>query len=405
MRSTPPTASDVRRDVGRPRRLLLIAGMLLVAINLRAALATVGPLVDPIRAATGMSATAFGFLTTLPLIAFGVISPFAPTLTRRVGLGGALVLALLLITTGTAVRPLAGTTLLFIGTGALGVGVALGNVLMPALVKRDFSARSGSMTSLYSSMMGVGATIAAATTVPLARAIGWRDALALWAVPAAVALAFWLPRVRAGRPGRSQAVRAPGAFRALGSSPLAWQVALFMGFQSFTFYVILAWLPDLLQSRGMSAPTAGLLLALSQATGIAGSALVPLFAQRTPGQVRVVAVLGVLELISLIGLLAANATWTAAASVALIGFVGGGTFSLALLFLVLRAPDTQMSASLSGMAQSIGYLVAAVGPALIGLVRDTTGSWTVPLLCLFGALAAKVWAGLGAARDRVVASV
>src|SRR5690606_13730841 len=118
-------------------------------------------------------------------------------------------------------------------------------------------------------------------------------------------LAFWLPRVRANRPARGQAVRAPGAFRALGRSPLAWQVALFMGFQSFTFYVILAWLPDLLQSRGMSAPTAGLMLALSQATGIAGSALVPFLAQRTPGQVRVVGALGVLELISLIGLLTA----------------------------------------------------------------------------------------------------
>src|SRR5690606_16485208 len=227
---------DVRRDLGRGRRRLLVAGMLLVAINLRAALASVGPLVDPVRDATGMSATAFGFLTTLPLIAFVVISSLAPALTRRARLAGALALALLLITVGTAVRPLAGTTLLFVGTGALGVGVALGNVLLPALVKRDFAARSGSMTSLYSSMMGIGATIAAATTVPLARAIGWRDALALWAVPATIALAFWLPRVRANRPARGQSESGHGAFRTLGRSPLAWQVALFMGFQSLTFY-------------------------------------------------------------------------------------------------------------------------------------------------------------------------
>lgn len=396
--------SDAGHANTRARRLLLVAGMLLVAFNLRSALASVGPLVDPIMDATGMSATAFGFLTTLPLIAFGVVSPVAPSFTRRIGLGSALVVALVLITAGTAIRPLAGATLLYIGTGALGVGVALGNVLLPALVKRDFAHRSGSMTSLYSSMMGVGATIAAATTVPLARDMGWRNALALWAVPAAVALAFWLPRVRAPRPARAQTEGGSSAARALIRSTLAWQVALFMGFQSLTFYVVLAWLPDLLQSRGVSAATAGLLLALSQATGIAGSAIVPFRAQRSAGQGRIVLILAALELISLVGLLAASATWVAAISVAMLGFVMGGTFSLALLFLVLRAPDTHMATSLSGMAQSIGYAVAAVGPALIGLVRDLTGSWTAPLLCLFGALAAKVVSGMGAARDRVLSA-
>lgn len=384
------------------RRTLLVAGMLLVALNLRAALASVGPLVDFVMDATGMSATAFGSLTTLPLLAFGVISPLAPSVIRRLGLGAALIVALLLILLGTATRPLAGATLLFLGTGALGVGVALGNVLMPALVKRHFAERSGSMTSLYSSMMGVGATIAAASAVPLAHAVGWRNALAVWALPAALALAFWLPHIRSGRPPDARA-GSTGAAGTLLGSPLAWQVALFMGFQSFTFYVVLAWLPDLLQTRGLSAEAAGLLLALSQATGIAGSAIVPFRAQRAATQTRMVLALAALELASLLGLLGARATWTAALSVGLLGFVMGGTFSLALLFLVLRARDTHMATRLSGMAQSIGYFVAAVGPALIGLVRDLTGSWTVPLLCLFAVLAAKVVSGIGAARDRVIA--
>src|SRR5690606_38420566 len=165
-------------------------------------------------------------------------------------------------------------------------------------------------------------------------------------------------------------------------SALAWQIALFMGFQSLTFYVVLAWLPDLLQSRGMSASAAGWMLALSQATGIAGSALIPSFAARRQEQTDVVRPLGGLEALSLLGLLLSGAGWLAAASVAVLGFVMGGTFSLALLFLVLRASDTRASASLSGMAQSVGNGIAAVGPMLVGWIRDATGAWTVPLLCL-----------------------
>jgi MFS transporter, CP family, cyanate transporter len=411
----------------RSRPLLLIAGMMLVAINLRPTLASVGPLVEPIRAATGLSAAAFGLLTTLPLIAFGVVSTLAPFVTRRLGLGGALALALALILAGTAARPLAGVALLFLGTGALGVGIALGNVLLPALVKRDFAGRSGALTSLYSSVMGIGAMVAAGVSVPLAQAIGWRASLGVWAVPAAIALALWLPRVRRRTPaatgagadvastgaqnramaaaGSDVATDAPSslaALRSLGRSPLAWQVALFMGFQSVTFYVLLTWLPDLLQSRGLGAAAAGGLLALAQATGIVGSAVVPLWASRTRDQRRIIVMLGGLEVISLLGLLPSHVGALAVIWVGVIGFVMGGTFGLALLFLVVRAPDTHMATNLSGMAQSVGYLIAAAGPALIGLVRDMTGGWTVPLLCLLAVLAAKVASGLGAARDRVV---
>lgn len=389
-------------DSSRKRRLLLVAGMLLVAINLRPALASVGPLVEPIRSATGLSAAAFGMLTTLPLVAFGVVSTLAPAVTRRLGLAGALTLALGLIVAGTATRPLAGVPLLFLGTAALGVGIALGNVLLPALVKRDFSARSGGMTSLYSSVMAAGATVAAGVSVPVAEAIGWRGALGVWAVPAAVALALWLPRARSGRPAPTATRSGLEALRSLGGSPLAWQVAVFMGLQSLTFYVILAWLPDLLQSRGLDAARAGWLLALSQATGIAGSAVIPVVAGRFSDQKRIVWVLAGLEAVSLLGLMVPRAGLLAAASVAVLGFVMGGTFGLALLFLVLRAPDTHMATSLSGMAQSVGYLLAALGPALIGLLRDLTAGWTVPLLVLMAGLVAKTLAGLGAGARRTV---
>jgi CP family cyanate transporter-like MFS transporter len=386
----------------RRHRYLLVAGMLLVAVNLRAALGSVGPLVEPVMEATGLSAAAFGLLTTLPLIAFGAVSMLAPGVTRRLGLGGALVLALSLILTGAGARPFGGVALLFAGTALLGVGIALGNVLMPALVKQHFAERSGPLTSLYSSAMGLGATIGAGVSVPLSRTIGWRAALAVWAIPAAIALLFWLPRARGAKRARREAATPAGALPSVARSPLAWQIALFMGFQSLTFYVVLAWLPDLLQSRGMDASAAGWLLALSQATGIAGSAIIPAFAARRSDQTAVVWLLGALESVSLLGLLLSGGGWPAGVWVGILGFVMGGTFSLALLFLVLRARDTPTSARLSGMAQSVGYLIAAAGPALIGWVRDATGTWTIPLLCLFGVLAAKMTSGFGAARQRVV---
>ncbi|HEX6587560.1 MAG TPA: MFS transporter [Longimicrobiales bacterium] len=395
--------NEATAERSRARTLLLIAGMLLVAINLRPALASVGPLVEPIRAATGLSATAFGLLTTLPLIAFGVVSTLAPSVVRRLGLAGALVLAMALVVGGAGARPFGGVALLFLGTAALGVGIALGNVLMPALVKREFPRSSGAMTSVYSSAMGLGATIAAGVSVPLATALDWRGALAVWSIPAAVALLVWLPQVR-----RQPAIGEdePGALAALhdlGRSKLAWQVALFMGLQSLTFYVFLAWLPDLLQSRGMDAQDAGWMLALSQATGIAGSALIPAWAGRRRDQRGIVALLGVLELIGIVGLMPDHVGALAALWVGLIGFALGGTFGLALLFIVLRTRTTRAATELSGMAQAIGYLVAAVGPALIGFVRDATGGWIVPLVVLLAALGGKVVAGLGAARDRVLA--
>ena len=406
--AAPPRPSPVAAPPAAPRpsptggagRALLVAGVVLVALNLRPALAGVGPLVADVRLATGLSNTALGLLTTLPLLAFGVVSAFTPVVTRRVGVEGALGLALVLIGGGVAVRSAPAVALLFGGTVVLGVGIALGNVLLPALVKRDFAERSGPMTALYSSAMGLGATVAAGVSVPLAAAVGWRGALGAWAVLAAVALAAWVPQVR-----RRTLPRRRGstwdALRELGRSRLAWAVALFMGLQSLTFYVVLAWLPDLLQGRGLAPGAAGWMLALSQAAGVAGSALVPVWAGRRRDQRRIVWALAGLEVVALGGLLApggaAVGVW-----VSLLGFVLGGSFGLSLLFLAVRADTPETAAELSGMAQSVGYLVAAVGPFLFGALHDVTGGWTVPLLSLVAVLALKVGAGLPAARDAQV---
>jgi CP family cyanate transporter-like MFS transporter len=352
------------------------------------------------RADTGLSNAALGLLTTLPLLAFGLVSPLTGAVSRRVGTEGAVAVAILLLGAGTAARALPSVAVLYAGTLLLGVGIALGNVLLPALAKRDFPDRSGPITSLYSSMMGLGATAAAAVSAPLAGPLGWRGSLGIWAVPAAVALVVWLPQLRDG--GDRRAPPAAGlSLSVLGRSPLAWKVALFMGLQSLSFYVVLAWLPDLLQSRGLSPAAAGGMLALSQATGILGTALVPLRAGRVDDQRSTVWILGVLEAGSLAGLLLTG-TALVALWVSVLGFVLGGTFGLALLLLVERAPDAGTAAELSGMAQSVGYLVAAGGPALFGLLHDVTGGWTIPLLALVGVLAGKVASGVGAGRPGVV---
>ena len=407
--TAPPTTTARRAATAGPtpgapvqahhRPWLLVVGIVLVALNLRPALAGVGPLVADVRLATGLSNTALGLLTTLPLLAFGLVSAFTPVVTRRLGVEGALALALGLIGVGVAVRSAPSVALLFGGTAVLGVGIALGNVLLPALVKRDFAERSGPMTALYSSAMGLGAAVAAGVSVPLAAAVGWSGALGAWAVLAAVALVAWLPQL-----GRRTLPRRRGntldAIRELGASRLAWAVALFMGLQSLAFYVVLAWLPDLLQSRGLGAQAAGWMLALSQAAGIAGSAVVPLWAGRMRGQRRIVWALAAVEAVALAGLLTPTAsTALTGVWVSLLGFVLGGSFGLSLLFLAIRADTPETAAELSGMAQSVGYLVAAVGPFLFGALHDWTGGWTAPLWSLVAALGLKVAAGLPAARD------
>lgn len=402
MRERPATGEEPRgARLLAPGQGLLIAGVVLVAVNLRPSLAGVGPLVADIRAATSLSNTALGLLTTLPLLAFGVVSPLTPRVTRRVGIEGALAAALLLIGIGTAVRAVPSVALLFGGTALLGVGIALGNVLLPALVKRDFPERSGPMTSLYSSTMSVGATAAAGISVPLAAALGWRGALGVWALPAAVALGVWSMRMK-GRAIHGVSRGGGASLRALGRSPLAWQIALFMGLQSLTFYVVLAWLPDLLQDRGLGAAEAGWMLALSQATGVVGSVAVPLWAGRLDDQRRIVWTLAALEAAALGGLFLPGGL-LAALWVSLLGIVLGGTFGLALLLLVLRAANAETATVLSGMAQSVGYLVASVGPTLFGFLHDRTRGWTIPLLLLVVVLIAKAVAGFGAGKPGQVA--
>src|SRR5215212_3431894 len=249
-KKTPATSASGR---SRLRSLLLVLGIVLLAANLRPALTGVAPLIGQIRADTGISNGVAGLLTTLPLLAAGIL------------LRGAGAVAALLS-----------------GTAILGAAIAVGNVLLPGLVKREFPERAGLMTSVYSASLGISAALAAGVSIPLAQlaGIGWRGALAVWALPALLAGVAWLPQLgRNDRPADPSARNAP-AVNDLWRSPLAWQVTLFMGLQSLAYYVTLTWLPEILQAEGMSASRAGWMLGLSQAVAIVTMFLAPMIAER-----------------------------------------------------------------------------------------------------------------------------
>ena len=394
-----PGRADQRRRL-RGRGVLLVVGIVLLAVNLRPALTGLTPLIGQIRADTGISYGVAGLLTALPLLAMGLLSPIASLLAHRFGMERLLLASMLVLAAGILLRSAGAVTALFLGTAVLGAAIAIGNVLLPGLVKREFPERVGLMTSTYSTALAVSAAIAAGASFPLADqvGIGWRASLGSWALLALVAAVAWLPQMRSARPTNaspadSQGVNGPWR------SALAWQVTLFMGLQSLGYYVVLTWLPEILQEEaGISASLAGWMLALAQAVGIASIFLAPVLAGMRPSQHGVVVVAVALTGAGALGLLIAAETATAL-WVVLLGLGQGACFSLALTFFALRAPDSEHAAALSGMAQSVGYLLAAVGPFLFGLLRDTTHAWTVPLALLFAVAVCLLLTGLGAARD------
>lgn len=384
---------------------LLLIGILLIALNLRPALASLGPLVDDVRDTTGLSNFMLGLLTTLPLMAFSLVSISAAFFTKMLGIGRVLFLALLLLTLGILIRSLNSVPALYIGTLMLGIAIAFGNVLLPSLTKQNYPDRAGLITSLYSSMMGIGAALAAGISVPLARdfKLEWQGSLRVWAWVSLAALIVWIPQL--WRLKKIKSKRNPlQAIKNMLGQRLAWQVAMFMGLQSFTFYVVLAWLPDLLITRSYDAETAGWMLSLSQATGILGSMSIPFIAGRRANQRSLVVFLVVIEVISLIGLIfpVFGPTWL---WISAIGFVLGGCFGLALLFLVLRASDTQTATELSGMAQSVGYFIAAIGPIFIGSLFDFTQNWNYPIIALLFIAIFKLFMGLQAGKPGKVTSL
>lgn len=384
------------------RKTLLILAIAVIAFNLRPSISAVGPLISEIRVDTGLPNSLLGMLTTLPVLAFGLLSVFTPLLTRRFGTEGTMSLALLILTAGIMLRVIPGSFMLFTGTIILGAGIALGNVLLPGIVKKQFPTKTGLVTGIYSGMLGIGAALSSGISVPLSQNLdlGWRLSLGFWAIFSSIAVVIWLPQLK--RNFQVVAKRSLGnALKQLSQSGLAWNVSLFMGFQSFTFYIIIAWLPEVLQDRGIGAVEAGWLLSLCQGTGVLGTFFMPAWASRLRNQHIPIIVLIILEIISLLWLMIPGTAYTGVI-VSLLGLSMGGSFGMALLFIVLRTADSDSANELSGISQSIGYTLAATGPALFGAIFDLTQIWTVPLgmLLIFSFL--KLWSGWKAGSRGVV---
>ena len=383
---------------GTARRVLMIAGFLLIAANLRAALTSVGPLVETIRTDLALTAGEAGFIGTLPLLTFAVVSPQVPRLARRVGTDQMLWLALALLAAGIVLRSLPVTGLLWVGTVLLGAAIAVANVLMPSLIKRDFPEHISAAMGFYTAIMGIVASTAAGVAVPLADGLpgGWRTSLGCWAGLVLVALAVWTPQLT-----RRRRAAAPPPDTGRTATPwrslLAWECAGFMALSATGFYTVLAWYPSILHSYGTSETTAGWLLFAYNLIGVVMSLVVPIVLSRLRDQRAVAAVSAVLAMTGYLGLLVAPGL--AVLWVLVAGVGAGALFFLALTFFSLRAADPRSSAALSGMGQSIGYLVAAVGPTLFGVLHDATGGWRVPLAVLVGVAAAHALIGLRAGRD------
>jgi CP family cyanate transporter-like MFS transporter len=401
---------------------LLAGGLILVAMNLRPAAASIGPLLHRIQNDTGLSSGWAGVLTTLPVLCFGLLAPLAPVLARRLGIRASIAAAMCVLLAGILMRLIPGVGFLFVGTALAGAAIATGNVLVPVLVRRDFSHRTGIAMAIYSTALIGFAALAAGLTVPLANALGagWRSGLAVWAIPAAIAAVVWLPllirrtwrssdgargsvaagSVAAGSADASRPLPAHPA-RGLLRSALAWQVTLFFALQSGGFYATLAWLPSIFHSHGASESTAGLLLSLSMVVGLAAALTLPGLANRSRDQRLLVVGSCVLTAAGLLGILVAPMSapylWTV-----LLGLGQNAAFPLALMLIVLRGGSVASTEGLSTMAQGVGYALAALAPVAVGALHQTTQSWTPALTLLLTLVVAQLLIGLAAGRNRRV---
>ncbi|GGS59275.1 MFS transporter [Planobispora rosea] len=378
----------------------MVAGFVLAALNLRPALAGISPVLDEIMKDLGLSPAGGGAITTVMVVCLGVLAPLAPPLARRFGLDRVLLVCLLVLAAGVLLRSAGTVPALYAGAAVAGTAIAVANVIMPAVVKQHFPERVGLFTGVYVSALVMGAAAASGLMIPLEHATGygWREVTATAAIPAVAAAVLWLPQALRPRAGARAGRR---SFRALLRTPVTWHVTLFMGFQSLTFYVTLAWLPTIFQEAGLPADQAGYLLSLSNLVQVGIALAVPPYAGRARSQVPYVTAATLLTVAGYAGVLLTPTTvpwlW-----MVLLGIGQGAAIALALLIIALRAPDPAAVTALSAVAQSAGYALAALGPFLIGVLREASGGWTLPLLAGLGACGVQLAAGFLAGRPAPV---
>jgi len=379
---------------------ILIAGILMVSVNLRTSIASVGPLIPFIREDLGLTNGMAGFLTTLPLLTFATFSLIAPSIGKRMGHGRAIFLGMLLLACGIVIRVLGGIELLLIGTALTGIGIVIANVLLIPMIKLRLPQKLGLMTALLATGMSLLAAVAAGLSVPLAVDLnwGWRGSLLFWIVFLVMAILIWIPQL--GRPSSAiqTEVFAP---KNVWKSRLAWQITLFMGAQSVMYFTLTTWLPDMLISRGMDATQAGFVSSMMQLVSLAGSYFAPGILIKMREQSNAIWVVGITYIFGYLGLLP-GVEWLTYLSLTLIGLGLGASLSIAYTLISLRTGEDRTTAKLSGMVQSSGYVLAALGPMLFGFSLDLFNNWNLLIYFMLFFSAQFLFFGIPAGRDRKI---
>ncbi len=381
------------RPLGEQKMLLFT--LLMVAFNMRGAVTGVGALASPIMEDTGISNGAFGMISTVLLIAFGLISFIAPRMGRQFGFERAMLGALIVLVVGIMARSLGLVTFLFVGSFLVGAGIAVLNVLVPALVRRDFAGHMGVFMGIYSAILGLTAGLGAGLAVPAMEMLGgsWRLSLVVWAVPGVIAGLLWAPyamrhitRSEGVLPGGAEPQKKASVWR----SKLAWSITAFMGLQSLYFYTLAQWMPTIFKERGMTPEDAGYMMLLFQLVSVFTSLGAPYLAVRMKNQVWLGTGIGAICVVGSLVLLFPG-TKLAWLWVSIMGLGTGGCLSLAMVLLGLRSRTAGTASELSGMTQAVGYLIAGLGPVVFGVLHDLTHTWAVPVIALGVTMVVMTW--------------
>ena len=347
--------------------------LVVTAFCLRAPFTCVGPLADVMQADMDLTSGAMGTVTTVPLLMFAAFSVVLGDIGRRHRAGSVLIIGLSMVFAGIVCRSTLGTYGLFLGTAVIGIGITAGNVLIPAFIKAHYPERIGRLTGMYTAMMSLMSAVAGAVSVPLGDAIGWRGSLLVWAALVAVVIVMWVP-YRSYDLDESDL--APSSRRSILSSPTTWYIALYLGLQSLVYYALVAWMAVILQSKGLDPTEAGMVVSVYMVIGIVGSLLLPTVAGSRRDLRRLSTSLGVVYVVGLVLLMHSDgSTVSLALPVILCGICGGACITYPSMLFGLRTRSSRDSSSVSGIAQSAGYVVAATGPVAVGAIHDLTAGW------------------------------
>ena len=380
----------------------MMLSIILAAFCLRIIITGVGPLLPEITANLGLTGRSSGLLTTLPLLAFAVVSPLAGKIGRRQGEGKTILIGLCLILLGTVLRSTLGVPGLFLGTAIVGIGTALGNVLLPAVVKAEYPTRVGQVTAYYTVAMVAAAAIGLALNVPLSgTGLGWNGALLVWGIAVVITGLIWRKNASL-RLSTSNPTETEWREKPIWKSGLAWCVTLYFGINSMIFYAVIGWLPTILQSAGMQSGTAGIVTSLYQVVSLAPSLLVPTLAGKCRDQRGWLMLGSVLNIIGIITLMSSTAAAAQVTATIILGLANGCAFSMGLALMGFRARDAVEAARLSGFAQSVGYALAATGPMVVGWLHDLTPNWNIGLGYILFASVVALMAGQKAGRYETV---